>query len=228
MQKLRSIIVHKASQPVYISAKETAKVKVKKVKQSKGSRAKIRYIGGWCTATIRRRKKSFVTSNLYKKSVKLQVDKMDREIRFLDQLAGNENILAKSSKDQESLSEIQRKQTALSSLTCVTNEGFQFFLDLDHQIQQLETIENLNLYGQNFYSYIYSSLQESKDLKNVWLTLFHDEDEMKVNDYKESLESMYFEVLTKYIKMSSAQFRQEYKRELRIQKEEAHRKQIRV
>lgn len=228
LQKLRSIVVQKASEPVYITARETAKVKVKKVQQSKGSRAKTRYIGGWCVATIRRRKKSFITSNLYKKSVKLQVNKTDREIRFLDQLAGDESYLAKSSKDQESLSEIQRKQTALSNLTCITDDGFQFFLDLDQQIQQLETFENLNLYGQNFYSYIYSSLQESKDLTNAWLTLFHDEDEMKVNDYKESLENIYLEVLTKYIKMSSAQFRQEYKRELRVQKEEAHRKQIRM
>ncbi|XP_062598723.1 uncharacterized protein LOC134260151 [Saccostrea cucullata] len=223
LQKLRSIIVQKASEPVYITAREAAKVQVKKV-QSKGSRAKTRYIGGWCVATIRRRKKSFVSSNLYKKSVKLQVNERDKEIRFLDQLAGDESYITKISKDQDSLAEIQRKQTTLSNLTCIKDEGFHFFLNLDQQIQQLETFQNLNLYGQNFYSYIYSSLKESKDLKKSWLTLFHDEDEMNVNDYQESLENIYMEVLTKYIKMSSAQFRQEYKRELRVQKEEAHRK----
>lgn len=105
---------------------------------------------------------------------------------------------------------------------------FQFFLDLDTRIQQLETIENLNLHGQNFYAYIFSRLQDSQELKNSWINLFHDEDEMKVMENKESIDSIFSEILKKYIKMSSAQFRQEYKRELRVQKEEAHRKQIRM
>lgn len=65
-------------------------------------------------------------------------------------------------------------------------------------------------------------------VKNSWINLFHDEDEMKVMENKESIDSIFSEILKKYIKMSSAQFRMEYKRELRVKKEEAHRKQIRM
>lgn len=228
LQKLRSIIVQKASEPIYTAAREKAQMKLKNIQQSKGSRAKTRYIGGWCVAATKRRKKSFVTINLYKKSLKFQVNKTDQELKLLDQLSGDESTIAKCSKEQDSFSEIQRKQTALSTLTCITDEVFQFFLDLDTRIQQLETIENLNLHGQNFYAYIFSRLQDSKELKNSWINLFHDEDEMKVMENKESIDSIFSEILKKYIKMSSAQFRQEYKRELRVQKEEAHRKQIRM
>lgn len=51
---------------------------------------------------------------------------------------------------------------------------------------------------------------------------------MRVIENKESIDSIFSEILEKYIKISAAQFRLEYKRELRIRKEETHRKQIRI
>lgn len=45
LQKLLSIIVQKASEPIYTAAREIAQVKLKNVQQSKGSRSQIRYKG---------------------------------------------------------------------------------------------------------------------------------------------------------------------------------------
>lgn len=83
LQKLQSIIVQKASEPINTAARETAQMKLKNIQQSKGSRAKTRYIGGWCVAATKRRKKSFVTINLYKKSLKFQVNKQTKNLNDL-------------------------------------------------------------------------------------------------------------------------------------------------
>lgn len=49
----------------------------------------------------------------------------------------------------------------------------------------------------NFYAYIFSRIQDSKELKNSWINLFHDEDEMKVMENKESIDSIFSEILKK-------------------------------
>lgn len=45
-------------------------MKLKNIQQLKGSRVKIRYIGGWCVVVIKCRKKFFVIINFYKKFLK--------------------------------------------------------------------------------------------------------------------------------------------------------------
>ena len=224
-QKIRSLIISKAAEPLFVQAREEAKTKTKPLKDSKGSRAKVRYIGGWCIATLRYRKGLLVTRNLYKLSVKHNVDKWHAEIRILEQLEMHD--LSKEQKD-ESLVEIQRKQNINSSLTVLSDKAFHFFINLDNNIQKLETAENINIHGKSFYSYISSEIHNSQDLIACWKRLFFDEDEFKMCDNVEYLDSLLLEIIAKYLKMSSGQFRHEYKKELNIQKEEAHRKQIRM
>jgi hypothetical protein len=52
-QRLRSIVIEKAAKPYVERAWEAARTKMKPLKDLKGSRAKIRYIGGWWIATLR-------------------------------------------------------------------------------------------------------------------------------------------------------------------------------
>lgn len=225
VQKIRSLIISKAAEPYKIEAREAAR-KVKTVKDSKGSNAKIRYIGGWCLASLRFGKKRLVSSNLYKKSVRTQVNTWDKEIRFLDQL--EESCDSKETNDDGSMIEIDRKQNLQSGLTVINNNTFKFFVDLDSTIQKMETFENLNLHMKDFYHFIISELKKSEELSEKWRLLFHTNDDLNVAENSETLDNMLIEIMMKYIKMSSNQFRNDYKRDLKIQKEEAHRKQIRI
>jgi hypothetical protein len=92
----------------------------------------------------------------------------------------------------------------------------------------LETIENLALHGKSFYLYVNSKVKNYEDTNQKWRNPFFDEDDFKAQDHICTIDSLLLDVITKYIKMSSSQFRQDYKRELKVQKEEAHRKQIRM
>jgi hypothetical protein len=101
------------------------------------------------------------------------------------------------------------------------------FVDLENSIQRLETIENLALHGKSFYVYVNSKLKNDENINQKWRIFFY-EDDFKAQYHICTIDSLLFDVITKYIKMSSSQFRQDYKRELKVQKEEAHRKQIRM
>ena len=71
-------------------------------------------------------------------------------------------------------------------------------------------------------------MKNDEDINQKWRNLFFDEDDFKAQDHVCTIDSLFLDVITKYIKMSSSQFRQDYKRELKVQKEEGHRKQIRI
>jgi hypothetical protein len=144
---LRSIVIAKAAEPYVEQAWEAARTTTKPLRDSKGSRAKIRYIGGWCIATLRYNKRLLVSRNLFKQKMKSEINKCDNEIRLLDQLEEHSDPQSEKDKDQASLVEILRKQNVQSGLATINNKAFHFFVDLDNSIQRLETIENLALHG---------------------------------------------------------------------------------
>lgn len=225
---MRSIVIAKAAEPYVEQAWEAARTTTKPLRDSKGSRAKIRYIGGWCIATLRYNKRLLVSRNLFKQKMKSEINKCDNEIRLLDQLEEHSDPQSEKDKDQASLVEILRKQNVQSGLATINNKAFHFFVDLDNSIQRLETIENLALHGKSFYLYVNSKVKNDKDINQKSRNLFFYEDDFKAQDHICTIDSLLLDVITKYIKMSSSQFRQDYKRELKVQKEEAHRKQIRM
>ena len=160
--------------------------------------------------------------------MKSEINKCDNEIRLLDQLEEHSDPQSEKDKDQASLVEILRKQNVQSGLATINNKAFHLFVDLDNSIQRLETIENLALHGKSFYLYVNSKVKNDKDINQKSRNLFFYEDDFKAQDHICTIDSLLLDVITKYIKMSSSQFRQDYKRELKVQKEEAHRKQIRM
>ena len=228
VEGIRKGMVSKESEQYFIQAKEKAISKQGDSSQSKGSTAKIRYIGGWCLATIRYRKKLYVKTNLFKKNKSADIERVDREVRCIDMLTEDEDVLLKTSENPESLEEVKRKQNLRGGLTNIKDVTLDLFVLLDSKVRKSETRENLSVHHKDFYSFIYDKVINDEELIDKWRGLFYDEDELDVNDCNESINSLLHEVVSKYLKMSSAQFRREFKRELQIQKEESHRKNIRM
>jgi hypothetical protein len=83
-------------------------------------------------------------------------------------------------------------------------------------------MNNLNIHGANFYYDISCKLIEDKDLLSKWEVI------MNKSSTDVTVKKLYDEVIGKYCGMSSAAFRKELIRELKITKNEAHRKQIKM
>ncbi|KAL3863418.1 hypothetical protein ACJMK2_005175 [Sinanodonta woodiana] len=144
---------------------------------------------------------------------------------MLDTLIQYESDLIKTSEDEVSMTEIQRKQNVRSGLCCISDKAFHFFQELDKVIRKLETVENVTLYGKSFYDFITSRVLLNETLNQQWSQIFNTEDDEYFAVHVHKLKE---EIVSKYVLMSSAQFRREFKQKVKARKEEAHKKQIQM
>lgn len=157
---------------------------------------------------------------MYKKNNQGKVNLIDKEIRFLEELVVTEEEIFEKSKEITSLIEIQRKQNIRHGLTNVTDACFEFFIEMDKKIRDLETLNNLTLYTSNIYSFISAEISESESINEKWRALFTDNENFNI------ISSLFDEILSKYLKMSSNQFIRECNQRFAAEKEKAHRKQV--
>lgn len=76
-------------------------------------------------------------------------------------------VKMKYSRSQEitSLIEIKRKQNIRHWLTNVPNARFEFFIEMNKKIRDLQTLDNLTLYTSNIYSFISAEISESESIQ---------------------------------------------------------------
>ncbi len=199
---------------------------------------KIRYISGWCIAKLKHRKMKMVKKRLFSKQKKTRCNfvKAQTQISLLEQLETSSQDLESNSKYADSLQHTKSKQNIRHSLTNVTDPTFEFFLHLDKEVRVQETAKNLTLHGEDFYDLMFSNLRANTNLRAHWIGLFklgHTDDDSDEEASSVALrlgqtEHLFEEVLRKFIKMSSASFRKEFLRDMKITHKEAHRKQIRI
>lgn len=207
--------------------KQKAKEKGEKEKgiayaESPGGRGKIRYIGGWCVRSIKRVKKSKLMKNLYKEKKRELNLNLRKQLDLLDKLESTEYQLLETSEDTESLDEIMRKQNVRKGLTNISDKCFNFFLLLDKKIRLLETTANIDIHGTNFHSFVISQLQKDESLLNAFNSQF------STQISQEEAKTLQNEFISKYSMMSLCQLRKSYLKDMKSQKTEAHRKQIKM
>ena len=221
--KIRKLVLESAVDPIKKKvSKETEKQKGLTFPESAGGRGKIRYIGGWCISQVRKRKIQQITKCLYKQNKKKAVESLKTEINALHEIQKSESFLLEHSSDKESLYETERKQNMRKGLTNISDDAHKFFIILDQKIRKLETTANLNLYGSNFSKFLHTELNNDNLIFESWTNLF-----MPSLD-QNTCKSLLDEILLKYCSMSLAQLRKTYLQELKVQKTEAHRKQIKM
>lgn len=162
-----------------VKAEETS---VTPKKESAPGLGKLRYLGGWCVATLQYRKKQVVRRNRYSESAGPRAERVDVEVQLLEQLVTTEADLNKTSWDKDTLYETSRKQNLRNGLTNITDGAFGFFKDLDREIRQLETVPNLHIHGPSFYAHVHEQLLKNKTLQSAWMGLFTCEDILEQDD----------------------------------------------
>jgi hypothetical protein len=118
------------------------------------SRARVRYVAGYCLASLRKKFVKIQKSNLCSTS-KVGQD-MYIEAKWvnyiLNILREDEHYLKAHTEEPDSLLDIERKQYASRGLTNVTDRLFKFFVCLTEKSLQLLIHENLMKYGKEIYN----------------------------------------------------------------------------
>ncbi len=212
----------------------------KELTESSGGLGKKRYLCGWCISKLRHSRRVQIRRNLYKAKEKAKVEMLDRETKYLDQLVATESFLFENSEHKESLAETKRKQNVNGGLTNVTDSAYTFFSELDKTLMSYETKQNMDLYGEEIYMHITKQLHQNQTLFQSWLALFTVgvqtstlvDGEMSDDDvdmeHVAVVHYLYEDVIQRYIRMSSAQFRRAYLQQMKNEKTEAHRKQVKI
>lgn len=226
-------------------------------KQSDAGRGTQRYIGGWCIATLKHHTKQFIRRNLYSSSRADEVAMKNVYVQYLEHLETSIHDLLLTSHDPASLETTQRKQNISGSLTNITDAAYEFFMYLDNTIRALESQSNVYLHGTTFYQYVSQEIQQHQMLFLHWKNLFdlldtnsvileagtsehalkhptlvsllEDGTSKKTNSLHDKVvQDLFKEACCKFIRMSCGQFRRQFIREVKADKQEAHRKQIRI
>jgi hypothetical protein len=115
-------------------------------------RSKLRYLAGRCFSKSKNDAKRSVQRNLYKKWCSVQENWT--RIYLLESLEVSQGDILATSTDQESLTEIQRKQNVSCGLINVSDSVFRFFTKLDIKRRQFETVENFHIIGGNILEHV--------------------------------------------------------------------------
>jgi hypothetical protein len=216
LEELRKLLMMNKTEDVIRTSREKAsRDGGRSFKTSEAGKAKVRYIAGWCVTSLKHHKKR----KFYSVHSRENVNTTDEEVKCLEELVVTEEEIFQITTDLSSLMDVKIKQNILKGLTNVTDSCFQFFLDLDDRIRRLETMENLNIYSKNLYTFILNEVYESQPLKEKWIALFSDKEQNIIL-------SLFNEAVSKYMRMSSNEFKGECNRTVAAEKEQAHRKQI--
>ncbi|XP_070573995.1 uncharacterized protein [Ptychodera flava] len=159
VRHIRAKIIENAVQDTKEKSKKADHTEKKTFKGSVAGRGKIRYIGGWCLATLRYRKKQNVLQKLYKKKHEKEVERLDMQVKYLEHLVATEDSL-QSSAEKETLLETKRKQNVRGGLVNITDSAFHFFEKLDTIVRKEENMNNVAVHGPNLYEFI---TQEAKN-----------------------------------------------------------------
>ncbi|XP_033725340.1 uncharacterized protein LOC117315301 [Pecten maximus] len=213
------------------------------------SKARIRYVGGYCISKVRYRNLQLQKTRATKVSIEdqQQYEESTMAINILDALRENEVVLEKHSALPETLVDVIRKQNVSRGLTQIRDELFLFFMKLcEHCLTNL-TDQHLHQHGQHLHSQCFNVImgniqlyeQFLKVVKTVPMKSFSlyentcDVGSSVVEDILNKLtlevsvtECIYKDIVEKFVMVMLNQFRKDLLQAFSVEKTLAHRKQI--
>ncbi|WAQ99473.1 hypothetical protein MAR_023846 [Mya arenaria] len=166
------------------------------------SKAKLRYVGGYCVAKL----STSSESQFSYENASVAVD-------VFNYLSEEEQYLKVQSSDQASLKEIERNQNLARSLTHVSDGAFDFFTNICYQCLTLLNGTNVIKHDKKL-----REMFDSIILSNVFV-----EDQPRMNRF---LSNIYEEILNKFLMVFFKQFKKDLKSAYHVKKNLAHRKEI--
>lgn len=214
------------------------------------SRARIRYVAGYCVSMLHKQYTTTYRSNMFSSSVTGQQRYFEAKemMQVLNTLKEEERFLKMFSTDKDSLTDIDRRQYMTRGLVNVTDNMFEFTLQLCKNCLDLLVNKNLNVHGQDMYQFcqesILKSLQLLKYFEGIVLKNLSKENLQTFLDCSEevvvgqvlseavskvhSMHAVFKDLVSKFLMVMFNQFRKDLLHSFSVAKTMAHRKQILV
>ena len=202
------------------------------------SEAKIRYVAGYCIAKVRHQFVERKRSCRYRTDTEGQCTYKESicAVNILNLLKVEEYTLQSTTTNPESLRDVQRKQNVTRSLTNVTDELFDFFLQFTEKCLRLLTNENVNKSGSKIFEFVKDELLADNDLYLLFLSVVKKSDQLMQFDEnaddcqikEEPIHDVYLKIVKTFLMVMINQFRKDILESLDVAKKMAHRKAVQV
>ncbi|XP_062566614.1 uncharacterized protein LOC134228937 [Saccostrea cucullata] len=206
------------------------------------SYGKVRYVGGYCIASLRfhyrknRNIHCFKTGSVNQQKYNEAVNKLE----ILDGLSLSELSVQLTTEFPESLIETASRQCASRGLTNISDALFKFFLSLCQKCLHLLIDKNINLHAEAFFQHCISSITNDVNMYKEFVDCVpkNPKEEFMYNDVEPlmsdllckvcCIEEIYVEIVKKFLMVMFKQFMKDFLRCQAVEKKMAHRKQILV
>jgi hypothetical protein len=234
---IREFLIHSKANEVKTVITDTSNRKV-----THASRARIRYIGGYCIAKIRYKYLINKATHRYseKANDKILYSNAKIAVEILNSLKEDEQTIMASTVEPDSLLDISRRQNLNRGLTNIPDLVFNFFIKLTVMCLDMLTAQNLNDMGEKMFNECQSRI-ESSDLYIEFVemcsipkekcTNMEDDvepDQSMSHQVQKILKNIFHKIVKLHLMVMFNQFRKDTLDKLQIGKKMAHRKQIRV
>ncbi|XP_070204769.1 uncharacterized protein [Littorina saxatilis] len=244
--KVRQLVVHQEArrrQPNVPGTAEKSNIRLQPdLSDAPDCRAKVRHVAGYCIAKLRERKRKALMNNIFKKGEAAEQALCDADL--LGQASLTESEASALTSDLDSLSETARKQNqnVRQSLTHVTDTVYVFFECLVLTILSLQTEDNLHDHGKLLYHFVVDKVIDDVHLFSLWTHIFSAPPSSRLGDNENSIEGVLKRVVDRVecltglfrdivhisLNILNNQFRKDFLHQLQVQKEAAHRIQIKI
>ncbi|KAL4217004.1 hypothetical protein ACF0H5_023460 [Mactra antiquata] len=211
------------------------------------SKARIRYVAGYCVAALRKKYIKIQRSNMFSKVSHGQEMYTDAKwiLYILNLLKEDESFLKAHTDEPDSLIDIERRQYASRGLINVTDNLYKFFIELTEKCMFLLAHENLMQYGKNMYNTCLEQIENDQCLYEKFVNVIvSSHSSQTIEEFDESNDvdgtldkivnmsthscKIFLELIRKYLMVLLSQLRKDIKDAYKVGKTIAHRKQIKL
>lgn len=238
---LRKYIVSEKSRKVETTSRQISKRTV-----THASRARIRYVGGYCIAKVRHKYVTKKASHRYSNNTsdKEVYEEAKCALKILNNLKEEEQNILACTEEPDSLLDISRRQNMNRGLTNIPDSLFHFFIKLTDKCLNMLTDINLNKMGSELFTVCQNEILSCTPLYEEFVKIcFKEKDSYEQfigsEGYIDELlqymtlqivqiEKIYRHIIKYHLIVMLNQFRKDILDRFQIEKKMAHRKQVRV
>jgi hypothetical protein len=194
---------------------------------------KVRYCGAWAVAKIKNLCKIYFKTNIHSTNVSVRMKAKEAYVKaeLLLQLVWSSSFAQEHSQSKGTLTVTLLKNYEKGNLTHITDDMFEWILDLEQERVNLLNKTNLSIHQDDLIEHVLSSIEKNEELFRKWKALFSMNEILSsttINlDVVQNLVCELFkDVITRYVKMGVGEFLREFRRDFQLQKTEAHRKKV--
>ena len=192
-------------------------------------KGKVRYCGGWAIAKVKHGCREYFKANIHStdQNVRLKAKSEYGKLQLLSQLTWTSTTAEQNSKYKETLNVTLSRKYDKGSLVHISNEMFEWVLDLEQMRVDLLNSKSMSLHQEGLVENALTSILSNNQLLEKWKGMFTETDCFVPPEDVSLLASQLFTaVVTRYVKMGVAEYLRELRREFHLQKTEAHRKTV--